>query len=108
MGVPSSEVGYTSATNGRGDHEVHKGHVVALAKICKNVLIPLSDPVEAFTTSIHFTAVHINATGWAVRESNPGGAKILRTRPDWPWFPPSLLYNGCRVFSGVKAAGAWL
>jgi hypothetical protein len=28
MGVPTSEVGYTSATTGRGDHEVHKGHVV--------------------------------------------------------------------------------
>jgi len=24
-----------------------------------------------------------------------------------PWGPPSLLYNGCRVFPGVKAAGAW-
>jgi hypothetical protein len=33
MGVPTSEVGYTSATTGRGDHEVHKGHVVALKKI---------------------------------------------------------------------------
>jgi hypothetical protein len=32
MGVPSSEVGYTSATTGRGDHEVHKGRVVALGK----------------------------------------------------------------------------
>jgi hypothetical protein len=32
MGFPTSEVGYTSATVGRGDHEVHKGHVVALAK----------------------------------------------------------------------------
>jgi hypothetical protein len=30
MGVPTSEVDYTSATTGRGDHEVHKGHVVAL------------------------------------------------------------------------------
>jgi hypothetical protein len=30
MGVPASEVGYTSATPGRGDHEVHYGHVVAL------------------------------------------------------------------------------
>jgi hypothetical protein len=30
MGVPTSEVGYTSATIGRGDHEVHKGHVVAI------------------------------------------------------------------------------
>jgi hypothetical protein len=32
MGVPTSEVGYTSATTGRGDHEVHKRHVVALEK----------------------------------------------------------------------------
>jgi hypothetical protein len=32
MGVPASEVGYTSATTGRGDHEVHKGHVVALGE----------------------------------------------------------------------------
>jgi hypothetical protein len=30
MGTPSSEVSYTSATTGRGDHKVHKGHVVAL------------------------------------------------------------------------------
>jgi hypothetical protein len=33
MGAPTSEVGYTSATTGRGDHEVHKGHAVALEKI---------------------------------------------------------------------------
>jgi hypothetical protein len=32
MGVPTSEVGYTSATAGREDHEVHKGHVVAFGK----------------------------------------------------------------------------
>jgi hypothetical protein len=32
MGVPTSEVCYTSATTRRGDHEVHKGHVVALEK----------------------------------------------------------------------------
>jgi hypothetical protein len=32
MGVPTSEVGYTSATTGRGDHEVHKGYVVALGE----------------------------------------------------------------------------
>jgi hypothetical protein len=30
MGVPPSEVGYTSATTRREDHEVHDGHVVAL------------------------------------------------------------------------------
>jgi hypothetical protein len=33
MGVPTSEVGYTSATTGREDHEVHKRHVVTLAKM---------------------------------------------------------------------------
>jgi hypothetical protein len=32
MGVPTLEMGYISATTGRGDHEVHKGHVVALGK----------------------------------------------------------------------------
>jgi hypothetical protein len=32
MGVPTSEVGYTLARAGRGDHEVHKGHVVALER----------------------------------------------------------------------------
>jgi hypothetical protein len=29
MGVSTSEVGSTSATTGRGDHEIHKRHVVA-------------------------------------------------------------------------------
>jgi hypothetical protein len=46
-------------------------------------------------------------TGWAVRGSNPVGGEIFRTRPDRPWCPPNLLYNGYRVFLGVKAAGAW-
>jgi hypothetical protein len=30
MGVPTSEFGYTSVTTRKEDHEVHKGHVVAL------------------------------------------------------------------------------
>jgi len=32
---------------------------------------------------------------------------IFRTRPDQSWGPPSLLYNGYRVFPRGKAAGAW-
>jgi hypothetical protein len=32
MGVPPSEVSYTSVTAGRRDHEVHKGYVVAIGK----------------------------------------------------------------------------
>jgi hypothetical protein len=34
------------------------------------------------------------AIGWAVRESNPGGGDIFRTRPERLWDPPSLLHNG--------------
>ena len=46
-------------------------------------------------------------TGWTVRGSNPGGGEIFRIRPDRSWGDPSLLYDGHRVFSGGKAAGAW-
>ena len=35
-------------------------------------------------------------------ESNPDGGEVFRTSPDWPWGPPSLLYNGYRVFPGGK------
>jgi hypothetical protein len=34
--------------------------------------------------------------------SNPAGGEIFRTCPDRPWGPPSLLYNGYRVFPGGK------
>jgi len=34
--------------------------------------------------------------------SNPGGGEIFRTCPDRPWGPPSLLYDGYRVFPGGK------
>jgi hypothetical protein len=38
------------------------------------------------------------ATGSKVRGSNPGGGEIFRTRPDLPWGPPNLLYDGYRVY----------
>ena len=47
------------------------------------------------------------ATGWTVRGSNPGGGQIFRTRSYRPWGPLSLLYNGYRLFPGVRASGAW-
>jgi len=37
-----------------------------------------------------------------VRGSNPGGGEIFHTCPDRAWGPPSLLYNGYRVFPGGK------
>jgi hypothetical protein len=39
--------------------------------------------------------------------SNPGEGEIFRTLPDRPWVPPSLLYNGYRVFPGGKSGEAW-
>ena len=41
--------------------------------------------------------------GWTVRVLNPGGGEIFCTCPDRPWGPRSLLYNGYRVFPGVKS-----
>ena len=41
------------------------------------------------------------------RGSNLGGGEIFRTRRDWSWDPPFLLYNGYQVFPGGKAAEAW-
>jgi hypothetical protein len=35
--------------------------------------------------------------------SNPGGGDIFCTCPDRPWVPPSLLYNGYRIFPGAEA-----
>jgi len=45
------------------------------------------------------------ATGYGL--DGPGiesqwGARLFRTCPDQPWGPPSLLYNGYRVFPGRK------
>jgi hypothetical protein len=39
--------------------------------------------------------------------SNPSGAEIFRACSDRSLGPPRLLYNGYRVFPGVKAAGVW-
>ena len=36
----------------------------------------------------------------------PVGNDIIRPRPARPWGPPSLLYNGHRVFAAGKAVGA--
>jgi hypothetical protein len=38
-------------------------------------------------------------------ESRWGGGEIFRTCPDRPWGHPNLLYNGYRVFPGVKRPG---
>jgi len=40
-------------------------------------------------------------TGWTVRDRIPMGTKFSAP-PDRPWGPPSLMYNGYRVFPGSK------
>jgi len=42
----------------------------------------------------------------AAEKANLVGLEVLRTRPDRPWGPPSLLYGKYRVsFPGVKRPG---
>jgi hypothetical protein len=79
MGVPTLEVGYTSATTGRGDQEVHKGHVVALGGggDFQSLILHTSN-------FIRYICPSRLATGWTVRGSNPGGGEIFRTRSDRP------------------------
>ena len=42
--------------------------------------------------------------GWMVRDRIPVGTRFS-ARPDRPWGPPGLLYNGYQVFPGGKV---WL
>jgi hypothetical protein len=53
MGVQTSEVGYTTATNRRGDHEVHKGHVGGEEE---RVLNPNITRQEAW---VHFEVINV-------------------------------------------------
>jgi len=55
--------------------------------------------------AVNLTMGRVRASGLGI-ESRWG--EIFLTRPDRPWGPLSHLYNGNRVFSGGKAAGAWL
>ena len=46
------------------------------------------------------------STGWTVRGSNPLEGEIFLIRPDQPWGPLSLIYNGYQVsFRGLKRQG---
>ena len=62
--------------------------------------------IYLFTTTLYYSVGRIAqsvqrlATGWTVRAQNPGVGEIFLTCPDRPWGPPSLLYNGYRVFPG--------
>ena len=44
--------------------------------------------------------VEVSAMSWSLVQRSP--TEIFRTRPDRPWGPPNLLYNGYRVIPGGK------
>jgi hypothetical protein len=58
MGVPTSEVGYTLATPGRGVHEVHKGYVVALGgKKQMLIAFPLQQWLHEGASMLRYTYI---------------------------------------------------
>ena len=65
-------------------------------------------PLRTFARYLFPDTVMDFATGLTVRGLKPAGCDIFRTRPDWPWGPPSLLKNGYRIsLPEEKATGAW-
>ena len=58
---------------------------------------------------LHFSAISTLTlqVGSATRYGLDGPGIENRTHPDWPWFPPRLLYNGYWVTPEGKASGAW-
>ena len=75
--------------------QIHR-HRIALKGVSKN---KSSDGGSDSRDMLCTRAATGIAMGWTVRGSNPGGGEIFRIRPDRPWVPPSLLYDGYRVSS---------
>jgi hypothetical protein len=101
MGVPTLEFGYTSATTGMGDHEVHKGHVALAKKILRSSLWISSDR--------GWRSRCINwAAGSTIRGSIPSRSNRFFSFPKgpyWLWGLPSLLVQ---CLSGFVTAGKFV
>ena len=61
---------------------------------------PVMGPREQ-DTQLFIYMIYRLTTGWTVRDRIPMGTRFS-ARPDRPWGPPSLLYNGYQVFPGGK------
>jgi len=59
-------------------------------------------PVKVSFIQLSYCCVWRLTTGWTVRDRIPVGMRFS-VRPDRPWSPPSLLYNGYRVFPGGRS-----
>jgi hypothetical protein len=88
--------------------ELHHDIYIALVRHAAVGGRPFLGSTKFISTNCSSTSIAVwrLATGWTVRGSYPGGDEIFRTCPERPWGPPSLLYNGYRVFPEGKAAGA--
>jgi hypothetical protein len=89
---------------------VYELHINRCRVACfENIGRPLPYILETFTLNSGSGSSVGKATGYGLDGPGiePSGGAVFRTRPDRPWGPSSLLYNGCRVFPGGKAVGAW-
>jgi hypothetical protein len=85
MGVPTSEVGYTSATTGRGDHQVHIGHVMALGKKHKHThkLIKLMPETKGLRRNTLQNVQSVTKVTWR-------WSKMLNIDSDVSFEPPGI------------------
>ena len=85
MGVPTSEVGYTPAMSRREDHEVHKGHVMALGR-GGNLNLKLM--INAFSLFRHWYTGH---TGEMASYTKYCSLYEINYRTNYAWLQGSLL-----------------
>jgi hypothetical protein len=86
-----------------------RGHIhplpssAAVKESKANYVLPAGPSWQVVVWKLPLLACYFILLGWwTVRGSNPSRGEIFRTCPDRPWGPPSLLYNGYRVFPGGK------
>jgi len=68
MGVPTSEVAYTPAMPRREDHEVHKGHVVALGEK-KSIRQQIKEKIWSKKNN-YFELTMISSYNWIKKKKN--------------------------------------
>jgi hypothetical protein len=81
MGVPTSEVGYASATTRRGDHKVYKGHVVVLG----------GREIFCRLTSLHPDGVKVNWSPTRCENASLLRIIVLLVNTQCKLFSPSYL-----------------
>jgi len=76
-----------------------------LVTLLKFVGTPIQFSTYSLSYSVWWAGVACHY-GWTIQGSNPSRRKIFCTCREWPWGPPSLLYDGYQFLSpGVKWPG---